>query len=231
LDEEVRKLRHLIAGKVETVRRRVGEYKVPFAVDYLTGLTEKTLVFAHHTDVIIRLVQALRDQGVAWFTGSSSLEARHRAAAKFQGDPEIQFFIGNIEAAGTGITLTMASRVVFVEPDWRGTYMEQAEDRAHRIGQNRPVMATYFLLEGGSTDDWMSGKAEEKQAVIDEVLNSTEKPVRPARGQAQQDVSNKAKGTFNAASPDRGPTRTVPLHKVWRSIRIDGRSGGIAPRR
>ena len=76
----------------------------------------------------MQLVHALKDRGVAWFTGSSTLEARHRAAVKFQGDPECQFFIGNIEAAGTGITLTMASRVVFVEPDWRGTYMEQAED-------------------------------------------------------------------------------------------------------
>jgi SNF2 family DNA or RNA helicase len=178
-DPEVRRLRELIAEKVAVVRRRVGEYKVPFAVQYLSGLTDKTLVFAHHTEVIMRLVDALKHRGVAWFTGSSSLEQRHRAALKFQKDPDCQFFIGNIEAAGTGITLTMASRVVFVEIDFRGTSLEQAEDRAHRIGQTRPVTSTFLLLNEDSTDNWMDKKACEKQAVIDEVLNSAETPLAP----------------------------------------------------
>ena len=84
--------------------------------------------------------------------------------------------VGNIEAAGQGITLTAARHVVFAEPDWRGTYLEQAEDRAHRMGQTQPVMVTYLLLQLNewSTDSWMNSKIRGKQATIDAVLGSPE---------------------------------------------------------
>ena len=129
------------------VRHQVGMNKLPAVIEYLKGSTGKTLVFAYHHDVIERLMEALADRGVSGFTGSSSLRDRDRAAEKFQNDPNCQFFIGNIEAAGQGITLTAARHVVFAEPDWRGTYLEQAEDRAHRIGQKHPVLVTYLLLD------------------------------------------------------------------------------------
>ena len=89
--------------------------KLPAVIEYLRGRTGKTLVFAYHHDVIERLVEALGDQGVSGFTGSSSLRDRDRAAEKFQEDPTRQFFVGNIEAAGQGITLTAARHVVFAE--------------------------------------------------------------------------------------------------------------------
>ena len=65
---------------------------------------------------------------------------------------------------------------MFAEPDWRGTYLEQAEDRAHRIGQTYPVLVTYLLLDlsSWSTDSWMDSKTRIKQAVIDKVLGSLE---------------------------------------------------------
>ena len=108
------------------------------------------------------------------FTGASTLRDRDRAANRFQKEPNRQFFVGNIEAAGQGITLTAARHVVFAEPDWRGTYLEQAEDRAHRIGQTEPVQVTYLLLDQNawSTDSWMDTKVKDKQAVIDAVLGS-----------------------------------------------------------
>ena len=65
---------------------------------------------------------------------------------------------------------------MFAEPDWRGTYLEQAEDRAHRIGQKHPVLVTYLLLQLSewSTDSWMDLKIRGKQAAIDAVLGSSE---------------------------------------------------------
>jgi Helicase conserved C-terminal domain len=121
-------------------------------------------------------MEALGDHGVSGFTGGSSLKDRDRAEKKFQDNPNCRFFIGNIEAAGQSITLTAARHVVFAEPDWRGTYLEQAEDRAHRIGQNHPVLVTYLLLNLSewSTDSWMESKTKDKQTVIDIVLGSPE---------------------------------------------------------
>jgi SWI/SNF-related matrix-associated actin-dependent regulator of chromatin subfamily A-like protein 1 len=158
------------------VRHQVGMNKLPAVIEYLKGSTGKTLVFAYHHDVIAGLMEAVADRGVAGFTGSTSLRDRDRAAEKFQNDPNCQFFIGNIEAAGQGITLTAAHHVVFAEPDWRGTYLEQAEDRAHRIDQKHPVLVTYLLLDRRewSTDSWMDSKIRGKQAVIDAVLGSSE---------------------------------------------------------
>ena len=158
------------------VRHQVGINKLATVIEYLKGSTGKTLVFAYHHDVIERLMVAVADRGVVGFTGSSSLRDRDRAVEKFQNASNCQFFIGNIEAAGQGITLTAARHVVFAEPDWRGTYLEQAEDRAHRIGQEHPVLVTYLLLDRTewSTDFWMNSKIRAKQAVIDAVLGSSE---------------------------------------------------------
>jgi len=173
---EIRDLDAKINELAAYVRHQVGINKLPAVIEYLKGATGKTLVFAYHHAVIERLMQAAADQGVSGFTGSSSLRDRDRAAEKFQNDPNCQFFIGNIEAAGQGITLTAARHVVFAEPDWRGTYLEQAEDRAHRIGQTHPVLVTYLLLDLSqwSTDSWMDSKIRGKQAVIDAVLGSPE---------------------------------------------------------
>jgi SWI/SNF-related matrix-associated actin-dependent regulator of chromatin subfamily A-like protein 1 len=176
--EEIRAAIRDLDGKINAlsscIRRQVGMNKLSAVIAYLKGCTGKTLVFAYHYDVIMALVAALADRGVAWFTGGSSLKDRDQAANRFQHNPDCQFLIGNIEAAGQGITLTAARHVVFAEPDWRGTYLEQAEDRAHRIGQHHPVLVTYLLLRPNawSTDSWMATKPTEKQAVIDTVLGT-----------------------------------------------------------
>jgi SNF2 family DNA or RNA helicase len=173
---EIRALSAMINGLTSNIRYQVGMNKLPAVIEYLRGCTGKTLVFAYHHDVIERLMEALANQGVCGFTGSSSLRDRDRAVKRFQNDPNCRFFIGNIEASGQSITLTAARHVVFAEPDWRGTYLEQAEDRAHRIGQNHPVLVTYLLLNRSkwSTDSWMESKTRSKQAVIDIVLGHPE---------------------------------------------------------
>ena len=177
---EIRDLDAKISALTSCVRHQVGMNKLPAVIEYLKRSTGKTLVFAYHHDVIERLTEALADQGVSGFTGSSSLRDRDRAAEKFQYDPSCQFFIGNIESAGQGITLTAALHVVFAEPDWRGTYLEQAEDRAHRIGQTHPVLVTYLLLDLSqwSTDSWMHSKIRGKKAAIDAVLGAPEEENR-----------------------------------------------------
>ncbi len=172
----IRDLDAKINALTSYVRHQVGMNKLSAVIEYLKGSAGKTLVFAYHRDVIERLMAALADRGVSGFTGSSSLRDRDRAAEKFQDDPDCQFFIGNIEAAGQGITLTAARHVVFAEPDWRGTYLEHAEDRAHRIGQTHPVLVTYLLLKLSewSTDSWTDSKIKGKQAAIDAVLGAQE---------------------------------------------------------
>jgi len=122
--EELAKLRH-----------DVGVAKVPMAIELIEGIVEsgeKVIVFAHHRDVIAGLCDGLKKHGTVVIHGGVSLVDRQKAVDAFQNDPKVRVFIGQIQAAGVGITLTASSYTVFVEQDWTPGVMAQAEDRNHR---------------------------------------------------------------------------------------------------
>ena len=148
--------------------------KVDYVVDHVADAAEsgKVLVFAHHLDVVDELADGLRAKGlkVVTLTGSDSLLSRQAAVDSFQQDDETKVFIGNIRAAGVGITLTASSHVVFAELDWVPANLSQAEDRAHRIGQTNSVLVQHLVLEG-SLDQQIASQLVTKQQVIDAALD------------------------------------------------------------
>ena len=132
------------------VRKHIGLSKVDVAVDHIRNALDaggKVIVGAHHKDVIARLKDALKDFGPVVVTGDTPPVKRHEAVQSFQNDPKARVFIGNILAAGTGLTLTAAPHVIIVEPDWVPSNNAQFEDRAHRIGQKSPVLIEYLAME------------------------------------------------------------------------------------
>src|SRR5690606_2422954 len=80
-------------------------------------------------------------------------------------------FVGTIRAAGVGLTLTAASVVVFAELDWTPGAVTQAEDRVHRIGQDRSVLVQHIVIDG-SIDAKIAKVLLEKQNVIDRALSA-----------------------------------------------------------
>lgn len=102
--------------------------------------------------------------------GRLSLEKRQHAVDRFQNDPNCQVFIGSIQAAGVGLTLTSASIVVFAELDWTPAALSQAEDRCHRIGQSESVLVQHIVLDG-SLDARMAEVVTAKQEVLDRALD------------------------------------------------------------
>jgi SNF2 family DNA or RNA helicase len=157
--------------------------KIPYVIEHLKNVTEeghKVVVFAHHHDVIKAIAAEFGHSAVTVF-GETSMSARQAAVDRFQKEPECLLFIGGIQAAGVGLTLTAASHVVFAELDWVPGNVSQAEDRCHRIGQRDMVLVEHLVLEG-SLDARMARILVEKQEVIDSALDKEiPPPVAPVK--------------------------------------------------
>lgn len=159
--------------EMSKVRRELGLAKVDAAIDHITDVlenTSKVVVFAHHRDVIHELYKGLYSLGAYVLTGDTTAKGRQFVVDSFQSKPEIRVFIGQIQAAGVGITLTAASTVIFVEQDWVPGNMSQAEDRCHRIGQKESVLVRYLVFDE-SLDAAMAQTLIKKSRVADAALD------------------------------------------------------------
>lgn len=159
------------AQHVATLRRLVGEAKAPAFLELLLeelqdGL-DKVVVFGLHLRALEIVRQGLEKRGIRTVKvdGSTSETERMAAVAAFQGDPDCRVFIGNIKAAGTGLTLTAASNLIMFESSWSPADNAQALMRVHRIGQTRNVQARFITL-ANSIDVVVSDVVARKTAAI-----------------------------------------------------------------
>jgi SWI/SNF-related matrix-associated actin-dependent regulator 1 of chromatin subfamily A len=131
---------------------------------------EKVVVWAHYKTTIQAIRTGLERQGVSCvvFDGTTNEKARDDAVRSFQSSGGVKVFIGS-SAAYTGITLTAASRAVFVEPSFVPMDNTQAEDRLHRLGQTQPVLIQYLAVER-SYDLRMLRVVVERLKTINQIL-------------------------------------------------------------
>ena len=106
-------------------------------------------MFAQHHEVLDSIEEFAKKEEINYIRidGTVKSEIRHSLVEMFQNNEDIKIAILGITAAGVGLTLTAASHVVFAEMHWTPAVLMQAEDRAHRIGQNKNVFCTYLLGE------------------------------------------------------------------------------------
>jgi SWI/SNF-related matrix-associated actin-dependent regulator 1 of chromatin subfamily A len=157
---------------VSKVRHETALAKLPLVIDFIRDALEsgeKLVVFGWHQDVL----KAIRDAfpGAVLVIGDTSMKKRQAAIDSFQDDPNVRLFVGSIGAAGTAITLTAASHVIFVELDWVPGNVTQAEDRCHRKGQRNSVLVQHLVLEG-SMDATMARVLVNKQEVLDAAMDN-----------------------------------------------------------
>lgn len=151
-------------------RRWLGAVKaasfLPILEDELKNKAyNKIVIFAHHKQVISFLKAKLKEYNPQIIDGSVSSQQRDKAIHNFQNDKSARVFIGQTLAAGTGITLTAASEVVVLEPDWVPSNNAQAIMRCHRIGQTAAVRARFVRL-ADTLDDYISETLSRKTREI-----------------------------------------------------------------
>lgn len=167
-------LSFLDAQHIATLRRLVGEAKaVPYAhmlEDELNSGADKRVVFGVHVVALQIVYQYLRSKGIdcVIIQGGVSEKARIDAIHRFQNDENCKVFIGNIKAAGTGLTLTAACEIDMMESDWTPAGNAQAIMRVHRIGQTRQVRARFITL-ARSLDELVNRIVAAKTAAIAQI--------------------------------------------------------------
>jgi SWI/SNF-related matrix-associated actin-dependent regulator 1 of chromatin subfamily A len=166
-----------ILGHIAEARRLMGLALAPqiidYAIDFLEGTEEKLTIFAWHIGVLDLFEESLARFGTARVDGRKTATARQKAVDDFIGNAKTRVFIGNIQAAGTGLDglQTVCSRCYLAEPDWVPANNEQAVSRLDRIGQPNDVNAEIFVAPG-SISEKILVKALEKLNVIHRVLDA-----------------------------------------------------------
>lgn len=152
------KLRRAERGKVmvqmQKLRQIAARGKISAAVEFIRDIMdsgEKLIVFAFLKEVVLEIKQVFPD--AVTIVGGNSSQERQTAVDRFQNDPACRLILCNYKAAGVGLTLTASSRVAFIEFPWTFADCEQAEDRAHRIGQKDSVNCYYFLGKNTIDED------------------------------------------------------------------------------
>lgn len=161
-----------VASKAEalvlltTLRRLIAMAKLAGTIEYVRDLVdqgEQVFVGTWHADTTEALVKAFADVNSVRVAGDDTTPAKQAAVEAFQAGTA-RVLVGNIKAAGVGITLTAARHVVVAELPWTPGDLEQLEDRLDRIGQTRKVVSHVLLGTNGipTVDERLMGMLNDK---------------------------------------------------------------------
>lgn len=139
---------------IATLRALIAEAKAPGYARLVTeelrsGTIDKLVVMAHHRRAIQLVADHLNQNGIRAETihGGTSERQRELTVRSFQDDPRgVRVIVGNITAAGTGLTMTSACRLDMLESSWTPADNVQAVRRIRRKGQTRPTLARFVML-------------------------------------------------------------------------------------
>ena len=136
-------------SKLMKVRKIIANEKVKHTIEIVENIIEqgkKVIIFTNFTETLQLIHNHFGKQSV-YLDGSCSKPKRQHAIDEFQDNDKIKVFVGNLKAAGVGITLTAAEVVIMNDLSFVPAEHAQAEDRAYRYGQKNNVLVYYPLFE------------------------------------------------------------------------------------
>lgn len=172
-DEQIQKsLKGEVMVRIGVLKDVTARGKLRDVIEFVRDFREngkKIILFCNLHDVVDRLLEVF--PSAVCVTGRQNMQEKQAAVDAFQRDPRTDVIICSIKAASAGITLTAASDVAFVELPWTYADCDQAESRAHRIGQKDSVNC-YYLLGRQTIDQKLYRIIEEKKHISNAVLGA-----------------------------------------------------------
>jgi SWI/SNF-related matrix-associated actin-dependent regulator 1 of chromatin subfamily A len=150
---------------------------IPYTIEKTEEALEsgrKTIIFCNFSAEIDAFLDHFGSKAVV-VRGGMSDSKKQQSVDRFQEDDDCTVFVGQIKAAGVGLTLTAAEVVIMNSLDWVPGNHEQAEDRAYRIGQNKMVNIYYMLIDG-TIDNLVWKILNSKKKVISTIMGEDYKP-------------------------------------------------------
>ena len=166
--------------KLTEVRQVIAEEKTQHTIELAENFIEqgkKVIIFCNFTKSLETIVEHFGKSAVR-LDGQMSKIQRQDAVDRFQEDEKVNVFVGNIKAAGVGITLTAGEAVIMNDLSFLPSDHSQAEDRAYRYGQKNNVLVYYPIF-----DNTIEG-------IIYDILNAKKRIISTVMGDIQQDDTN-----------------------------------------
>ena len=136
-------------SKIMKVRKVIANEKVKQTIEFAENIIEqgkKVIIFTNFTDTL-QLIHNHFGKESVYLDGSCNKVQRQFAVDQFQENEKIKVFVGNLKAAGVGLTLTSAEVVIMNDLSFVPAEHAQAEDRAYRYGQKNNVLVYYPIFE------------------------------------------------------------------------------------
>ena len=172
-DEKIQKsLKGEVMVRIGILKDITARGKLKEVIDFAKDFREngkKIILFCNLHEIVDRLMIAF--PSAVCVTGRQNMQEKQASVDAFQKNPKTDVIICSIKAASAGITLTAASDVAFIELPWTYADCDQAESRAHRIGQKDSVNC-YYLLGRRTIDQKLYRIIEEKKHISNAVLGA-----------------------------------------------------------
>ena len=168
-------------SKLTKVRQIIADEKIAQTIELAENILEqdkKVIVFCNFTDSLNKIAEHFGKAAVK-LDGSMSKVERQNSVDQFQENPKVKVFVGNIKAAGVGITLTAAEAVIMNDLSFLPSDHAQAEDRAYRYGQKNNVLVYYPIFEN-TIEGIIYDILNNKKQVIATVMGDNQHPADAA---------------------------------------------------
>lgn len=139
-------------------------------VQEIVASGQKAIIFSNWESMTEVAREKLKSYNPAYITGATKADERMKEVERFQNDDKCRVIIGTIGAMGTGLTLTAAQNVIFLDSPWNMALKAQAEDRAHRIGTKGTVNIITLVCKN-TIDERIEELVEKKGQIADALVD------------------------------------------------------------